>query len=146
MSSPDPTAVVTRYLDAVGALDLDALADTFADDVVMDLPYAPPGFPTRVDGKEGVTGFFAALPEMITPLAFHDYELHLLADDAESVLAHYASDARIRTTDRPYRNSYVSRFRVTDGAIIWFAEYFDPLVLVEALGGTVTMPGQEVPA
>lgn len=146
MSWPDPTEVVRRYLDAVGALDLDALADTFAADVVMDLPYAPPGFPPRVEGAEHVNAFFAALPEMITPLGFHDYELHVLADDPDSVLAHYASDARIKPTDRPYRNRYISRFRVQNGAITWFAEYFDPLVLVEALGGSVTMPGQEVPA
>ena len=142
----DPEEVVRAYLDAVGALDLEALADTFADDVVMDLPYAPPGFPRRVEGKADVTAFFAGLPAMITPLRFHDYRFDVLADDPGSVLAQYASDARILTTDRPYRNSYISRFRVRGGAIAWFAEYFDPVTLVEALGGTVTMPGQEVSA
>lgn len=146
MSTPDPESVVRRYLDAVGALDLDALADTFADDVVMDLPYAPPGFPRRVEGSDGVIAFFAGMPDMITPLRFHDYRLDALADDPGSIVAQYASDARILATDRPYRNTYISRFQVSDGAITWFAEYFDPVTLVEALGGTVTMPGQEVPA
>ncbi|GLZ45391.1 hypothetical protein Acsp06_15760 [Actinomycetospora sp. NBRC 106375] len=142
----DPDTVVRRYLDAVGALDLDALADTFAPEVVMDLPYAPPGFPRRVEGREGVTGFFAAMPEMITPLRFHDYRIDAVADDPGSIVAQYASDARILATDRPYRNTYISRFQVRGGAITWFAEYFDPITLVEALGGTVTMPGQEVSA
>ncbi|MCD2187264.1 nuclear transport factor 2 family protein [Actinomycetospora soli] len=117
----DSRDVVRRYLDAVGALDLPALATTFADDVVMDLPYAPPGFPRRVEGKADVT-------------------------DPSAVIAHDASDARILATDRVYRNHDVSRFRVEDGAITWFAEYFDPLVLVEALGGRVVAPGEEVPA
>lgn len=144
MSSSDPDEVVRRYLDAVGALDLDALADTFADEVVMDLPYAPQGFPRRVEGKGEVTAFFAGLPAIITPLRFHDYRLEALADDPGSIVAQYASDARILTTERPYRNSYVARFRIRGGAITWFAEYFDPITLVEALGGTVTMPGQEV--
>jgi uncharacterized protein len=144
--SSDATDVVRRYLDAVGALDLDALAGTFAGDVVMDLPYAPPGFPRRVEGKDDVVGFFSGMPDMITPLRFHDYRLDALADDPGSVVAQYASDARILATDRPYRNTYVSRFQVRGGEIVWFAEYFDPITLVEALGGTVTMPGQEVPA
>jgi uncharacterized protein len=91
--SRDATEVVRRYLDAVGALDLDALAD-----------------------------------------------------DPGSIVAQYASDARILTTDRPYRNSYIARFQVRGGVITWFAEHFDPITLVEALGGSVTMPGQEVPA
>ncbi|GAA4906040.1 ketosteroid isomerase-like protein [Actinomycetospora succinea] len=145
MSSSDADEVVRAYLDAVGALDLEALADTLADDVVMDLPYAPPGFPRRVEGKADVTAFFAGMPAMITPLRFHDYRLDALADDPGSIVAQYASDARILATDRPYRNSYIARFRVRGGAITWFAEYFDPVTLVEALGGTVTMPGQEVP-
>jgi uncharacterized protein len=144
--SRDATEVVRRYLDAVGALDLDALAETFAADVVMDLPYAPPGFPRRVEGKDDVTAFFAGLPAMITPLRFHDYRLDALADDPDSIVAQYASDARILTTDKPYRNSYIARFQVRGGAITWFAEHFDPITLVEALGGSVTMPGQEVPA
>ena len=69
-----------------------------------------------------------------------------LADDPGSIVAQYASDARILTTDKPYRNSYIARFQVRGGVITWFAEHFDPITLVEALGGTVTMPGQEVPA
>lgn len=146
MTEPDSREVVRRYLDAVGALDLPALATTFADDVVMDLPYAPPGFPRRVAGKADVTGFFDGMPAMITPLNFHDYRLDVVEGDPASVIAHYASDARILATDRVYRNHYVSRFRVEHGAITWFAEYFDPLVLVEALGGRVVAPGEEVPA
>jgi uncharacterized protein len=112
----------------------------------MDLPFAPPGFPRRVEGKADVTAFFAGMPDMITPLRFHDYRLDAVTDDPGSIVAQYASDARILATDLPYRNSYIARFRVRGGAITWFAEYFDPVALVEALGGTVTMPGREVPA
>lgn len=144
MRADESRDVVRRYLDAVGSLDLPALATTFADDVVMDLPFAPPGFPRRVEGAD-VVAFFDGLPAMITPLNFRDYAIESVDGDPGSVVAHYASDARILATDLPYRNQYVSRFRVVDGRITWFAEYFDPIALVEALGGRVLPPGQEAP-
>jgi ketosteroid isomerase-like protein len=133
------TEVVERYLDAVSTLDLDALADTFHPDVRMDLPYAPDGFPRQVDGHADVVAFFGGMPGFVAPLNFHDRQLTVTADGDE-VIAEYRSDSRVLATDTPYRNRYISRFRVQDGLIVRFAEYFDPLVLVRALGGDVQVP------
>jgi ketosteroid isomerase-like protein len=140
MTTPSPEQVVHRYLDAVGSLDLTALAETFAPNVVMDLPFAPADIPRHLEGKPAVTAFFDAMPQMITPLHFHDYRIEVIAGEPGSLIAHYTSDARILATGLPYRNTYISRFHVDDGLITWFAEYFDPLVFVEALGGVVTPP------
>ena len=43
----------------------------------------------------------------------------------------------IKPTNAPYRNEYVSRFTVRDGQITRFAEHYDPLRLVVALGGSI---------
>ena len=43
----------------------------------------------------------------------------------------------IKPTNAEYRNVYVSRFTVRDGKITRFAEHYDPIRLVVALGGTV---------
>lgn len=134
-------AVVHRYLDAVAALDLDALAATLHEDVVMDLPFAPEGIPQRVEGKPDVTAFFDGMPGMITPLNFHDQRVEAIAGRQGEFVAEYVSDAKILATGLPYRNTYIARFSVRDGRIVRFAEYFDPLVFVEALGGTVTPAG-----
>lgn len=137
----DDTAVIERYLDAVSELNLSALAETFAPHVVMDLPYAPAGFPKQVSGAEGVRGFFDGMPQMISPLRFHDRRIDAVEGTPGEYVAEYRSDARILATGRPYRNTYISRFTIRDGLITQFAEYFDPAVLIEALGGTVAMPG-----
>ena len=139
---PDaPTArdVVRGYLDAVGSLDLEALARSFHDDVVMDLPYAPPGFPQQVSGKPAVCEFFAGMPGFVAPLSFYDYQL-VLVPETEEVIAEYRSASEVLATGNPYRNRYISRFTVRDGVIERFAEYFDPLILIEALGGRVELP------
>ena len=49
----------------------------------------------------------------------------------------------IKPTNAPYRNEYVSRFTVRDGRITRFAEYYDPIRLVIALGGSVRNGGIE---
>lgn len=37
-------------------------------------------------------------------------------------------------------NRSIRRFTIKDGMIVRLAEHFDSVVLVEALGGTVTIP------
>lgn len=43
-------------------------------------------------------------------------------------------------TGRPYANTYVTLVIIQDGRILELSEHFNPIPLVEALGGTVTMP------
>jgi hypothetical protein len=43
----------------------------------------------------------------------------------------------IQTNGAAYKNDYIGRFTVRDGKIVRFAEYYDPVRLVIALGGSV---------
>ncbi|GAB3319472.1 hypothetical protein GCM10027451_39180 [Geodermatophilus aquaeductus] len=138
MTEPEGRAVVVAYLDAVGRLDLQAIEATFADDVELVLPYAPPGFPKVSQGRSEAMKVY---PEgLMDPMGFSDYRIDALADRPGEFVAEYTSDTRVLTTGRPYRNTYISRFSVHDGRITRLAEFFDPIVLVTALGGEVRMP------
>ena len=44
------------------------------------------------------------------------------------------------TNGRPYSNTYIVRATIDGGRIIRFVEYFDPVPLIEAIGGTVHVP------
>ena len=136
--NPDDKAVVEAYLDAVGRLDLPAIAATFADDVEVVLPYAPAGFPKVSSGRDEAMKVY---PEgLMEPMRFADYRIDALEGRPGELVAEYTSDTRVIPTDRPYRNTYISRFSIRDGRIVRLAEFFDPIVLVVALGGDVTMP------
>lgn len=133
--------LIIAYLDAVGALDVAAIPDLFAEDGVLDIPYAPEGIPRTLRGREAIAEFYTGLPEMVTPMNFADYRINALDVDGEYV-AEYTSDASVRATSLPYRNDYIARVSVRDAEITRFAEFFDPIALVVALGGTVAPPGR----
>ncbi len=138
MSSTEGRDVVVAYLDAVGRLDLPAIEATFAEDVELVLPYAPPGFPKVSRGRAEAMKVY---PDgLMEPMRFDGYRIDALEGRPGEWLAEYTSDTTVLTTGRPYRNTYISRFTVRDGRITRLAEFFDPIVLVTALGGEVRLP------
>ena len=138
MSTDNGRDVVVAYLDAVGRLDLPAIEATFAEDVELVLPYAPPGFPKVSRGRVEAMQVY---PEgLMEPMRFDGYRIDALEGRPGEWLAEYTSDTTVLTTGRPYRNTYISRFTVRDGRITRLAEFFDPIVLVTALGGEVQVP------
>lgn len=133
-------ALIVSYLDAVGSLDVAAIPELFHPDGVLDIPYAPEGIPRTLRGRDAIAEFYAGLPEMVTPMNFADYRINALDTDGEYV-AEYTSDSSVRATALPYRNDYIARVTVRGDRIARFAEFFDPIPLVVALGGTVAPPG-----
>lgn len=131
--------VVEAYLDAVGTLDVGSVAPLFHEDGRVLLPYAPLGIPHEVAGRSAIKDYYEALPQMITALNFSDYRVQALENEGEYV-AEYTSDASMRATGAAYRNTYITKVTVKDGLIAELAEFFDPIRLVEALGGTVVPP------
>ena len=132
MSSTEGRDVVVAYLDAVGRLDLPAIEATFAEDVELVLPYAPPGFPKVSHGRAEAMKVY---PDgLMEPMRFDGYRIDALEGRPGEWLAEYTSDTTVLTTGRPYRNTYISRFSIRDGRITRLAEFFDPIVLVTALG------------
>jgi uncharacterized protein len=132
--------VVERYFEIMNELDIDALGDLFAEDIVFRLPFAPAPVPRRTEGKDAVLEVYAGFPSLVSPLGFHDIRIDALAQDG-GFLAEYRSDCTMLPTGAPYRNAYVGRFTVRDGKIAEFAEFFDPVVFLEALGSTIAAPG-----
>jgi len=135
--------VITAYLDAVGSLAVDRVAPLFHDDGRLLLPYAPLGIPREVAGRGAIGDYYAALPEMVGALNFSGYLIRATEAPGEYV-AEYTSDATMRATGAAYRNTYITKVTVTNGKIIELTEFFDPVRLVEAMGGAVVPPETEI--
>lgn len=141
MTDPaDGAAVVRAYLDAVSVLDVAAIVATFHPEIVLHIPYAPDGIPRIVEGRTAAAEWFAGLPGLVAPMRFADHDIRALQQGGEFV-AEYTGDSTVLPTGLPYRNRYISRFTVRDGLVVRLAEYFDPVELIRALGGSVAMPG-----
>ena len=129
--------VVERYFEIMNRLDIDALGDLFADDIVFRLPFAPEPVPQRTEGKAAVLEVYAGFPSLVSPLGFHDIQIDALADGGQVRRRVPVATARCSRPARPTATRYIGRFTVRDGKIAEFAEYFDPVVFLEALGAGI---------
>jgi ketosteroid isomerase-like protein len=140
--------VIEAYLDAVGSLRVEEVAPLFREDGRVLLPYAPLGIPQEVAGRSAIKEYYESLPQMIGALNFSGYRVQATETPGE-YLAEYTSDASMRATGAAYRNTYITKVTVTDGGIAELTEFFDPIRLVEAMGGAIVPPAtpetEEVP-
>jgi ketosteroid isomerase-like protein len=107
------------------------------DDALFEMPFAPAGFERQLRGKQNILAFVETVPEISDAENLHDVEMHTFHDDPAEIVASYKSDMEIKPKMTPYKNDYVTRWTVCDGKVTYFAEYYDPIRLVEALGGSV---------
>ncbi|MBM0206508.1 nuclear transport factor 2 family protein [Micromonospora sp. STR1s_5] len=152
MTPTDPSAgnpavdLARRFLDGLQAMDIDAALACFARDAVQEMPFAPPGFPSRLDGIDALRRQYGGLPDAYASMRF-DITAILPMEDPQWALLEYHGTIAQRDGSR-YDNDYAGLFHVADGAIVLFREYFNPLVLQAAFGGdkldaTFSLPSQQ---
>ena len=111
--------------------DWPGLLQHWADNGVMELPYAMPGVPSRAEGREAIAKSGEVSLAMFSRFETPVFELHPTTDP-DVFFAEYESDAEIRQSGRPYRNTYVGYFLLRDGKVVHWKEYFNPNVVREA--------------
>jgi ketosteroid isomerase-like protein len=116
------------------AKDLDGFADLFAPDGVHELPFAPPGIPRRLEGREVLREYFTAITG--TPLKhaeFRDMTIYQ-AGDPDVLVAEYDAHGTVTSTGARYQLRYLQVVRTRDGQITLWRDYWDPLASAELLG------------
>jgi len=132
-----PREVADRVARMVSGEAL-SFADMFAVDGVLTYPFAAPGTPTELRGRETIRSHFAAVADgsgAIFDMAGIGSVIRE-TDDPEVVVAEIAHHGRSRVTGEPYRIAAVGVIRVRDGEIVEYADYMDPVALAVAFGRT----------
>lgn len=124
-------AVVEEFFAALEAMDVDRFLRVWAEDGVQVMPFSPPGFPQRLDGREAIANQYRSLPENYASMRF-PREI-LATEDANRFLVRYTGSIELKAGGR-YDNTYVSLVTLEDGRIVEFVEYFNPIVLQNAFG------------
>ena len=106
--------------------------DLFTEDVVFEFPYAPEGFPRRLDGLAALADHLARLRPM---LALDAFTLHAVHPSGETVIVEFSCEGEGRATGMPYDQEYISVVTLRDGRISRYRDYWNPLVALSALGG-----------
>lgn len=128
-------------LDAHLALinhDIERWLELFAEDAVVEFPYAPPGLPSRLEGKAAIATYFRPTPETFAGLTFSNLRRYATTDP-DVALAEVHGSATIPATGKRYEQDYVMVLRTRAGQVVHYREYWNIGLALEAFGGAETL-------
>jgi ketosteroid isomerase-like protein len=126
--------VVDRAMDLLLAHDMAGFAGLWAVDGTMEFPFAPAGYPQRLEGRAAVAEYLRDYTGHIDLRAITSRTLHQTVDP-HVVVVEFEVDGTAVRTGRPYRMRYISVITVLDGEIAGYRDYWNPVAAAEALGG-----------
>lgn len=108
--------------------------DMFAVDGVLELPFAPPGFKTPLEGRDAVAAHFRRVMELIRLDGMSEVVAHETGDP-EVLVVEFAASGQGLATGEPYGQRYVSVIRVRGGEIVHYRDYWNPIAVLRTLKG-----------
>jgi len=134
MSSATPADVLAQRRRMILSGDIDGYADLFAPDGVIETPFAPPGAPSRLEGREAIREYsrhFAA-----SLLRVEDFEVTELyqTQDPEVVIVEMCAKVTLTTTGQSLAATSIQVLRIRDGQIVLFRDFANPRVLENVIG------------
>ena len=124
-------------LERFGDGDLDGYLEVLSDDVEVEFPFAPPGRPERLRGRENLRRYLEPLLarvayDSITSLVVYE------TDVAGTIVAEMTASLRLLESDRTFPRRYVAVVRAADGRVVSYREYWSPLALSDRAGAAET--------
>lgn len=110
----------------------DNMLDLFADDVVFEFPFAPEGLPRRLDGRAALAAHLVKLGPLIS---FDGFSLKSVYVSDAAVTLEFSCSGQGQKTGQPYNQDYVSVVTLSKGLITHYRDYWNPLIVLSALGG-----------
>ena len=132
--SPREVAELVRRMVAGQGV---VFADLFAEDGVLRFPFAPPGMPREIRGREAIRAARTSEAGRRSLLVMDAVELVVReTDDPEVVVTEIEHYGHSHALDGPYRFRALAVVRVRDGEIVSYDDYMDPIAMAALLGRT----------
>jgi len=114
-----------------------SFADLFAADGILAYPFAFPGQPPELRGREVIRAYFAQLSGRRDAFVMEGVDAVIReTDDPEVVVTEISHHGRSTVTGAPYELKALGVIRVRDGDIVRYDDYMNPLALAAMLGRT----------
>ncbi|GAA4185908.1 nuclear transport factor 2 family protein [Streptosporangium oxazolinicum] len=139
MPSKEAVEIFGRNMELVSAGKIREWVDLFTEDAVLEFPFPPPGFPPHIKGKEALYEHMKNFPQLLevtfsTPV-YYD------AADPGLVIADFTSEGRALMTGNRFHQTYLSLVWTANGKITRYRDFWDPWVIIQALGGPEALAG-----
>ncbi|MFA7602385.1 MAG: nuclear transport factor 2 family protein [Novosphingobium sp.] len=128
----DAKALIREWLEITAMGPAEAWVGKAADDLVMRLPFAPPGVLAEMRGFDQARDTLAH--HWGTKQSFQWRDVAIRETEEPGLFVTTARSEVVLANGAPYRNSYVMLTRVRDGKVVEHTEYFNPLPIIEMLG------------
>jgi ketosteroid isomerase-like protein len=125
------------YFRALLSQDLTALAEAVTEDVVYEMPFTEagaiePAINRRFAGKKEFIDFWTnAFPNFPKRHEPTDVEVSITSDGSRLFLEQRGNFTL--SDGRSYRNQYVFRLTISKGKVCHIREYFNPIILAQAM-------------
>ncbi|MEW9546800.1 nuclear transport factor 2 family protein [Nonomuraea sp. NPDC050783] len=124
---PSAREVAERFLKA--AVE-GGLADLYTEDAVIEIPFAPEGWPDHFVGREEHRARFQRSAAVVRHERIEDVTIHETADP-DVVILEFVMHSVLLDTSRPVERSFIMVVRVRDGLIAHSRDYSDPVATAE---------------
>ncbi|GAA3132285.1 nuclear transport factor 2 family protein [Streptomyces rameus] len=131
MTTPTDTSPEQLYRHSLRLLlekDIPAWIALWAEDGVMEFPFAPPGWPDRLEGREAIAAYMRPYPDHIDLRDFPDLRIHRTTDP-ETLVVEMRGVGRVTGTGAPFDMTYIAVVSVRDGRFVSYRDYWNPLAV-----------------
>ncbi|MFB8182416.1 nuclear transport factor 2 family protein [Streptomyces sp. NPDC055966] len=108
--------------------DIDAWTALWAEDGVMEFPFAPPGWPRRLEGRDAIAAYMSGYPDHIDLHDFPDLRIHRTTD-VRTVVAEMRGLGLLVETGAPFDMTYIAVVTVREGQFTSYRDYWNPLAV-----------------
>src|ERR1700728_2494512 len=122
------------YQTLIGQRRFDEWIELWADDGVLEFPYAPAGRRRAYLGKADILAYMKHATGRIAADSVEQMRISLMLDPGMAVVE-LSIKGRALANDAPYNQSFVIFFEVQDGKLRRHREYWNPLTTIDAMGG-----------
>ncbi|MEU4876757.1 nuclear transport factor 2 family protein [Streptomyces sp. NPDC021608] len=126
MSAPASPADLYRHsLRLLLDKDVTAWVALWAEDAVMEFPFAPEGRPRRLEGREAIAAYMRPYPDHIDLHDFPDLLIHETTDP-QTIVAEMRGVGRVVRTGGTFDMTYIAVVSVRNGRITSYRDYWNP--------------------
>ncbi|MFI9580651.1 nuclear transport factor 2 family protein [Streptomyces sp. NPDC052236] len=108
--------------------DIDGWVALCDENVVFEFPFAPEGFPARLEGRAAVAEYMRGYPDHVDFREILSMEIHQTTNP-ETIVAEWRGAGRIVAIDAPYDMPYVAVVTVSNGRITHYRDYWNPAAI-----------------
>ncbi|WP_434599694.1 nuclear transport factor 2 family protein [Streptomyces sp. A5-4] len=110
--------------------DIAAWVELWDENGILEFPFAPEGWPQRLEGKAAVAEYMRGYPDHIDLHDFPHVEIHQTVTP-ETIVVEMRGVGRLVETGGPFDMPYIAVVAVKNGLITGYRDYWNPLALQE---------------